>query len=84
MHEYVPALTERTKWSQKRRNLNVGDVVLLVESTQPRGKWLLGRVQEEHKGKDGVIRSANVKTKLGNFVRPTNKTCVIAECPAST
>ena len=62
----------------------MGDAVLLVESTQPRGQWLLGRVQEVHEGKDGVIRSANVKTKFGNFVRPTNKICVIVECPVST
>ena len=33
--EYLPILQQRSKWSEKRRNLEVGNVVLLVNDGFP-------------------------------------------------
>ena len=35
--EYLPSLSERKKWKEKKLNLKVGDVVLVAEPNQPRG-----------------------------------------------
>ena len=35
--EYLPSLTERKKWKEKKHNLKEGDVVLVTELNQPRG-----------------------------------------------
>ena len=33
--EYLPSLTERKKWKEKKQNLKEGDVVLVAEPNQP-------------------------------------------------
>ena len=41
--EYLPSLTERKRWKEKKQNFKVGDVVLVAEPNKPRGVWPLGR-----------------------------------------
>lgn len=36
--EYVPTLLERKKWNVPRRNLQIGDLVLIADETFSRGK----------------------------------------------
>lgn len=36
IREYLPLLQERQKWHTERKNLNIGDVVLIVDSNAPR------------------------------------------------
>ena len=60
--EYLPNLLERKKWNTLRRNLKVGDLVLLADKSFPRGKWLLGRVVEVMPSRDGLVRTVRVKT----------------------
>ena len=45
-------------------------MVLVSGETTPRGAWPLGRVMEALSGKDGLVRSVKVKTRLGIFHRP--------------
>ena len=60
--EYLPTLLERKKWNVRKRNLRVGDVVLIADENHPRGAWPLARVVEVVIGRDGLVRSAKVKT----------------------
>ncbi|KZS10507.1 Uncharacterized protein APZ42_025002 [Daphnia magna] len=60
LHEYVPNQIERRKWLRERRNLAVGDLVLVVTANSPRGYWPIGRVVNVYQGPDGFIRSADV------------------------
>ena len=60
--EYLPNLLERKKWNTLRRNLEVGDLVLLADESFPRGKWPLGRVVEVMPSRDGLVRTVRVKT----------------------
>ena len=60
--EYIPTLLERKKWNMRRRNLEVGDLVLLADKSFPRGKWPLGRVVEVMPSRDGLVRTVRVKT----------------------
>ena len=75
--EYLPALQQRSKWNEKRRNLEVGNVVLLVNDGLPRNCWLLGRVVSASPSSDGLVRTVEVKTKNGVLLRPVHKLCFI-------
>lgn len=48
--EYLPLMQERQKWCTKRRSFTPGDVVMVVDSSAPRGSWVLGRVLEGEVG----------------------------------
>ena len=54
-------LQQRSKWQKKQQELKNDDVVLLVNQDK-RQKWPLGLVKEVHKGRDGLVRSATIKS----------------------
>ena len=52
------------KWHTKRRNVQVGDVVLVQDSGMIKGKWKLGRiVRAEPSARDGCVRSVDIQYK---------------------
>ena len=75
LREYLPTLIARSKWDTNTRNLAVSDVVLLASEDAPRGYWPLGVVEEVDTGRDGVVRSALVRTATGTYRRPSTKIC---------
>ena len=75
MCEWVPSSSSRKKWYQSRKNLQVGDVVLLVSPESPRAHWLLGKVIEVYQGKDGYIRSVKLQVGDKQLVRLIVKFC---------
>ena len=60
--EYLPTLFERKKWTVPRRNMKVGDLVLLADETFPRVQWPLGLITEVLTSRDGYVRTVRVKT----------------------
>ena len=79
MTEYVPGLMQRKKWNNDEKNLKLGDVVLVIESNQPHGQWLLGRVHAVRTAQDGVVHSVDVQTKHGMCKRPVTKICLLEQ-----
>ena len=71
--EYLSELQSRGKWLGKKPNIGVGDLVLIVKECTPRGVWPLGIVTEVYPGRDGLVRSAKVKTRATELVRPIVK-----------
>ena len=63
--ECLPQLQIRQKWLRKRRNLTVGDVVLVSADNSPRNTWPLGRVLKVHSDKKGIVRRVTIKPKSG-------------------
>ncbi|TRY81170.1 hypothetical protein TCAL_13743, partial [Tigriopus californicus] len=62
-HQYLLDLQFTKKWSTNRPcPLKVGDVVLISEKHLSRNHWVLGRILELIPGRDGIIRSAIIKT----------------------
>ena len=61
--EYAPTLQQRHKWLLNKRNLAVNDLVLVVDKTVPRSRWLLGCVTKVFPGEDSRVRTAEVKTR---------------------
>ena len=77
MDEFVPNLLQRQKWFEVKRNFQVNDVVLLVEDTQRRSKWVLGRILETYPDKHGLVRTVLVKTQTSVVKRPIAKLCPV-------
>ena len=64
------SLQQRAKWNHPRRNLSIGDVVIVKEDTLPRNCWQLVRVSKTYPSKDGHIRS--VQVDLGDAALPAD------------
>jgi len=71
--EYLHSLQPRQKWDKDKPNLLANDLVIVEEPNVPPLTWPLARVLVTYPGKDGVVRSAKVKTSKGEYVRPTLK-----------
>ena len=76
LREYLPSLQVRQKWLTPKRNLRVGDIVLMCSDT-PRYQWPLGIIVDTYPGRDGYVRSVKVKTNSGVFDRPVTKICLL-------
>ena len=53
--EYLPNLQIRQKWIQRKENIKVGDLVLLVYENYRRGQWPLAHVVEVFPSEDGLV-----------------------------
>lgn len=62
--EYLSNISVRQRWHTPRRNLLVGDIVIVKDSDLPRHKWSLGRVVETTIDSDGLVR--RVRVHLGD------------------
>ncbi|UYV76483.1 hypothetical protein LAZ67_14000581 [Cordylochernes scorpioides] len=54
---------------ENRRQLKVGDVVLIGQENLKRMFWPKGRIVNLIPGKDGIVRVAHVKTSTGTLIR---------------
>ncbi|XP_052820244.1 uncharacterized protein LOC128246076 [Mya arenaria] len=79
LKEWLPSLAPRRRWFQGKRDLAVGDVVLVVAPDTQRGQWPLGRIVEVYPGVDGHVRSARVFVNGKDMKRPIVKLCPL-EC----
>lgn len=70
---YLPELQRRVKWTDKKRNLSVGDLVLIVDENTPRNLWPLALVKEVCVGRDGLVRSVKLRSRSSELVRPITK-----------
>ena len=78
--ERLPSLQKPIKWSEFWRNVEAGDLALVLDDSTPRSSLPLGRVSEIYLNKDGgLMRVAQLKTKSGTFLRRITKLCVL-EC----
>ena len=77
--EYITALQARPKWAKTVRDVQVGDLVMLVEDNQPRACWQMGRIIEAVGGREGHVRRAVIKTATTTLTRPITKVCMLEE-----
>ena len=61
---YLKELTKRQRWECPQRNVQKGDIVLLIEDNIPRNLWSYGMVDQAEKGSDNKVRK--VKIKMAN------------------
>ena len=74
--EYLHNLQNRQKWISPRRNLHVGDIVIIKDDNLHRSEWLLGRITEVFPSQDGLVRSVRIRIadkKLSAHGKPGEK-----------
>ena len=71
MDEGVPPnFSISKKRTDKSRNLEIGDLVMLSVGYTSRSHWPLGRIVEVYPDKAGIVRSVKVKTPNSELIRP--------------
>ena len=73
MRDFFPSLIVQQKRHTKKRNVRVGDVVLIQDSNQVRGNWKLGKVSKVYPGDDARVRIVDVKYKNPRQGEPVDK-----------
>ena len=90
--EFLQSLQPRQKWVKPKRDLQKGDIVLVMDENQPRNVWMLARVDSVSKSSDGRVRkvgivlgnsqfdSKGIRVKEPTFLeRPTHKHVSLVE-----
>ena len=62
--DFFPTMIVRQKWHTNRRNVRVGDVVLVQDTNAVRGTWKLAQVIKADPGGDGVVRDVDLRYKI--------------------
>ncbi|XP_071161241.1 uncharacterized protein [Mytilus edulis] len=72
--EYLPLLQQRRKWTEDRRDLIEGDVILLKDKNLCRTQWPVGIIVNSFKSSDEHVRKAEVRVivngKATTYTRP--------------
>ena len=62
-----------------KRNVAVGDIVLLIDDTCQRNVWQIGRVAAVYPDRNGLVRRVQVVTRTSTLERPITKLCLLEE-----
>jgi hypothetical protein len=74
----VPTMAQYTKWSNIRKNIELGDVVVVLDDdVKSRNETPIARVIKLFPGKDGLVRKVLIKWKGKIFERPIVRLCTI-------
>lgn len=64
MMYYFPTLIVQQKWHTERRNLKIGDIVLVQDTNAIKGTWKLAEVNKIMPSSDGRVRDVEVRYKV--------------------
>ncbi len=70
IHQYLPDMQGRHKWTNEGREITVGQVILVVDPQLPRSLWPVGTVTETLPGADGRTRIVRVQVKDKTYTHP--------------
>ena len=71
--EYLINLNSRQKCFQPKRNLKIGDIVIVQEEV-PRNEWPLGKITDTSTDQKGLVRSMKIKLGSRNPQKKGNDT----------
>lgn len=71
--EFLQNLQIRSKWNSIRRNIFVGDIVLLKDDNVSRNQWRMGRVVETTEGSDGLVRKVKLALSASKLDKGSNQ-----------
>ena len=75
--EYLLTMQERCKWQQPKRNLMLGDIVILRDENTPRNVWPLGLVVQIEPDAQGFVRTVVVQKQESKYKRPVSKVVLL-------
>lgn len=67
----------RRSGCRPKRNVKCGDLRLIADENTPSKRWPLERIIKTFSGKDGLVRSAQVKTSWSVLTRSVDKLCLL-------
>ena len=73
---YFASLLERPKWHHARRDMRVGDVVIIQDTSLRRNQWKLGLTTEVFHGSDNKVRRVKIK-----YINPNSGSPIEVERP---
>lgn len=85
----MTSLIPRKKWKKIEKNVEIGQVVLVIDNNLPPSRWLIGRIIELLPSKDKLIRSVIIevasknngsekyKKKTTKLTRAIQKICIL-------
>ena len=74
---YLQSLATRKKWQAEERNFAVGDVVLELDKSLPRGQWNIGHITKVFPGEDGLVRVVDVQLPTGVYRRGVHRVSLL-------
>lgn len=77
--EYLQQLQTRVMWRNKKRNMKVGDVILVKDDNVVRNEWKMGVVEKVFASNDGMIRTVLIRRGDASYERPVNKLVLLVE-----
>ncbi|KAL4230450.1 hypothetical protein ACF0H5_010832 [Mactra antiquata] len=78
--EYMAQISLRQQWHEPRRNIRIGDIVLVKDINFPRNQWPLAKVVQANPDDDGLVRRVFVKLGRGGILeRSVHKLVLIVE-----
>ena len=76
--EFLTSLQARSKWSKSRRNVTVGDIVLLKTEFDDTNYWPMARVISCETDNNGMVQALKLRVgKFQIFRRPIYKTVLL-------
>ncbi|XP_057688053.1 uncharacterized protein LOC130913445 [Corythoichthys intestinalis] len=79
--DYLPTLQSRRRWTEKKRDAKVGDIVILKDSQTARNEWPMAMVTAVFPGRDGRVREVQLKVSSQGssktFQRPISETVLL-------
>ncbi|XP_055589920.1 uncharacterized protein LOC129750714 [Uranotaenia lowii] len=76
LKEYMPIIRRRSKWFKQVRPIEVGDLVLMVDS-KVRNGWIRGRIEDVIAGSDDQVRQVSVRTANGVLRRAVHQLALL-------
>jgi len=73
--EYPPLLQPRQKWFGAHRNLQPGDLVLVMDESAKRGHWPKGILEAVMPDSNNLVQRVKVRTAQSTLVRAFRKLC---------
>lgn len=65
--EYLMTRQTRSKWQDHKKNIKIGDIVIIIENVEYRNSWILARIIEVTKSTDELVRSAKCQLAQSNL-----------------
>lgn len=76
-NDYLTQLQGRSKWTEKSRNLEIGDMVLLMDEVNAPLRWPLARVTKIFPARDGLVRVVEIRSNGKIYKRPIGKLALL-------
>jgi len=77
LKEYIPLLRPRQRWFGAPRNLQPGDLVLVMDESAKRGHWPKGILEAVMPDSNDFVRRVKVRTAQSTLVRDIRKLCFL-------